>query len=220
MRNIILGIFVCSVHYFSAQQIILTEAKSHSEKKDNRLYRIKTDSSATYLGKIEIQGFLQNEVEAFQAFYKKSKTIGANTYIYNANLDIEGQPIDTPNKEILLYYSPNIPQEQNVFSVFNSTKETKMIINGEKITMPKRTYLTQYIYSNKDNYISTRHFLGSRINLYYKNEQPKQNYQVISGRFSSDKSGITGGLIFKSGDIILLENSYADFLTLFYKKLN
>lgn len=219
MKKFFLVLLAISTHYVSAQDIILSHAQSHSDNKDSRLYRIEDSTSATYLGKIEIQGFLQNEVEAFQKFYKKAKTIGANTYIYSTNTDLDGKPVQNLNKEIRLYYTPNPSEGQNTFSVFNSTKEMKILINGKKVLMPKRSYTTYSIDTKEDNYIATRHFLGSRVNIHYKSNQPKQNYQVISGRLSSDKSGITGGLIFKSGDIILLENSYADFLTIFYNKL-
>lgn len=217
MRKVFVFFSVFGFLWSSAQEIILSEAVHSHENNDKRLYRITSDSSAVYLGKIEINGFLQNEVELFDKFYKKAKIVGANTYIYKEKLNLDHKPVQSRHKEIHLYYMPTPTEGKNHFSVFNSTKEVKILINGQKLKMPPRTYLTQPIYI--DTYIATRHFLGSRINLYYNKEQPKQNFQVISGRISSDKSGSTGGLVFKTGDIILLENSYADFLTLFYEKI-
>ena len=214
--------FLIPILFFSsfsfAQTINLSEAISVNEINDRRLFRIDEAGDSKLLGKIEILGALDNETNAFNKFYEKAKVVGANSYIYNVEKDLNGDEILSNTKSISLYYTPSISKKSNSFYVFSSNKFQKLVINGNYVEMPIGTYIVGEINETESNYISTRKFLGSRINLHYKEKQPEQYFQVLSGGVSSDKSGVTGGLVLKTGDIVMLEKSFANFLTLFYHK--
>ena len=204
-----------------AQEIHLSNASKTNENNDTRLYHISAvDSSATALATIEINGILEDETLAFEKFYKKAKLVGANAYTYTPNLDLDGNPVPSLHKEIKLYYQAHPVISYNQFSVFNSSRAVNIIINGKKVALSPRTYLCREIKPEEDNYISTKKFLGSRLNLHYKKEQPALYYQVLPAGIRADNSNISGGLIIKSGDLISLEKSYADFLTLFYREVS
>ena len=61
-------------------------------------------------------------------------------------------------------------------------------------------------------------FLGSRIKLQAKNNQPEQYFQ-ISGNKISTNSPVSPGINYKTGDIIALEKSFSEFLLTIYEKI-
>lgn len=218
MKRISLLLLLISGIAFS-QNIILSEAQNVHENNDRHLYRIYQDSGLVPLGKIEINGMLNDEVKAFNNFYRKAKITGANAYYVKQKYDLNNEPIDSNPKEILLYYLDKIPVEYNTVYIFGSNKAKKISVHDKDIHLLPYTYFKTAIKPETENYISTKKFLGSGINLYYKKNQPEQYFQIVSGGVRSDRSGVTGGLIIKSGDIITLEKSYAEFLTVFYSRI-
>lgn len=203
-----------------AQAVNLTEAKTTNENNDQRLYKLEQANDAQYLGKIEILGPLENGPAAFQKFYQKARSLGANAFIFQSKKNLENQEVVSNTREIALYYSQTLPENANSYLVFNDSKGKEILVNGEKVSIPQASYYEGKIVEGESNYIATKKFLGSRVNLYYKEGQPQQNFQVISGGVRSDKSGVTGGLILKTGDLIVLERSYANFLSMFFLKSN
>ena len=203
-----------------AQAVNLTEAKTTNENNDQRLYKLEEATNAQYLGKIEILGPLENGPTAFQKFYQKARSLGANAFVFHAKKNLDNQDVVSNTREVSLYYSQTLPENANSYLVFNDSKAKEILVNGAKVAIPQTSYYEGKIADGETNYIATKKFLGSRINLYYNEGQPQQNFQVISGGVRSDKSGVTGGLILKTGDLVLLERSYANFLSMFFLKSN
>lgn len=203
-----------------AQSVNLTEAKTANDNNDQRLYKIDVVNDAQYLGKIEILGPLEDGPVAFKKFYQKARSLGANAFLYQSKKDLDNQEIATNTREVALYYTPTLPSNANSYLIYNDSKTKEVLVNGEKVTIPQNTYYEGQIKEGANNYIATKKFLGSRVNLYYKEDQPQQNFQLLSGGIRSDKSGVSGGLILKTGDLIVLERSYANFLSMFFAKAN
>ena len=59
--------------------------------------------------------------------------------------------------------------------------------------------------------------IGARIKLQAKNNQPEQYFQ-ISGKKISTNSPASPGINYKTGDIIALEKSFAQFLLTIYQR--
>ena len=64
--------------------------------------------------------------------------------------------------------------------------------------------------------ISTRKLLGSTIKLTAQNNQPVQYFQISGFGVNTNQNG-TPGVNLKSGDIVRLEQSYAQFITTIYE---
>ncbi len=218
MRNSFLVLGLLFANSIFAQKIVLSEASKVNENNDKRLYRIESTSNSIKLGTIEIVGDLDNDVAAFNAFYQKARTVGANSYIYSVEKDLNNEDIRSNVKIISLYFTQNLPEKYNTYYILNSGKSQNVVVSGKKVEIPSKSFIQDDIKTDESNYISTRKFLGSRINLYYKSSQPEQYFQVISGGVKSDQTGV-GGLVLKTGDLIMLERSFANFLTLFYKRV-
>ncbi|MDL1913671.1 MAG: hypothetical protein FDW93_04005 [Bergeyella sp.] len=198
MRFFLLLLFFVVVSFFSGQEFHLTQSLRGKSNGDKRLYRIVEDSSSVFLGSIEIYGALENEVEAFQKFYQKAKSIGANAYSLEAK-DIFGRQSSQSLKKVLrLYFVQGFTEEYNVFYVFNSGKTRKIVIDGKRVELPEDGYLRARISQKNESYISTGKFLGSSVHLYYKEGQPAQYFQVLSAGMEADHKG-GGGLFLKRG---------------------
>ena len=61
--------------------------------------------------------------------------------------------------------------------------------------------------------LSTRNLFGSSVKISYNNDQQIQYFLISAFKVKSDKSGV-GGLNLKSGDIISIDSSFGDYLTL------
>ncbi|WP_238554960.1 hypothetical protein [Chryseobacterium sp. P1-3] len=59
--------------------------------------------------------------------------------------------------------------------------------------------------------------LGSTVKIQPKTNEDNSYFQISSLKVKSDTSGY-GGLNLKSGDIVGLEKSYAEFLSVIYKE--
>ena len=91
------------------------------------------------------------------------------------------------------------------------------MINNKKIKLPQRSFLQLDLTQQEITDISVGKFLGSRIKLQAKNNQPEQYFQ-ISGKKISANSPASPGINYKTGDIIALEKSFAEFLLTIYEK--
>lgn len=221
MKSFLIYIFAFLGNCIYSQNITLSEVVKIHENTDKVFYKIDSSqiSKSIYLGKIEVQGFSANDVDVFNQIYKKAKTTGANSYILSSPKTIDGKMIFNPaNYFLSLYYTPaeNFPKQTNVIYII-SEKPCVFRINKEKIHLDSRSYYMFNLLPNEITDISTRKFLGSRIKLKAQENQATQYFQIIGPKIKSNVYG-SNGINFKTGDIIKLEKSYAEFLINIYKR--
>ena len=205
-----------------AQDIFLTEVKSTNNNSDKFLYSLKSEpnSDNQYLGRIEVSGFSLNDEEMFSQIYKKAKSIGSNTYVIKSPENIEGAVKFNPSHYyIYLYYTEQkkIAKEENIIYIINPSKEIQIRINDDKLKLTPRSFIKYNISKTEITDVSVGKFLGSRIKFHSKEDQPEQYFQ-ISGKKISANSENSPGINYKTGDIIKLEKSYAQFLINIYNK--
>lgn len=211
-------ILIFLLHGLSAQYITLSKAIKTSDNKDRFFYRIDpATTNAEYLGEVEVQGFSNNDAETFRQIYNKAKTIGANAFALRKSENLDGQITFNPAHYFLdLYYTADIPRQENLIYVISSASKPQNIkFNNKTVTLLPRTYVKHPLTEGLS--LSVGRLLGSRITLSPKQNQPEQYFQVVPAGIRADQSG-PGGLNLKSGDIILLEKSYAGFLTTIYQE--
>src|SRR5690606_40028147 len=80
-----------------------------------------------------------------------------------------------------------------------------------------RTFTKQVLQPGNIYTISTGKLLGSSAKFSAQDSQPAQYIQILPFRIGSN-SPENPGINFKTGDIQLLEKSYAQFLTVIYKE--
>lgn len=204
------------------QDIFLTEVKTTNNNSDKFLYSLKSEpnSDNQYLGRIEVSGFTLNDEEVFSQIYNKAKSIGSNTYIIKSPENIDGTANFNPSHYyIYLYYteSQKMDKEENIIYIINPSKEIQVRINNTKLKLDTRSYIKYDISKTEITDISVGKFLGSRIKFQSKDNQPEQYFQ-ISGKKISANSENSPGINYKTGDIIKLEKSYAQFLINIYSK--
>lgn len=207
-----------------SQTIFLTEAKDVGKNKDKFLYAFNNEPDSTnakYLGKIEVSGFSNDDVAVFSEIYKKAKTISANHYYIKSTESIEGEKKFNPNYYTIYLYdvdSSKMTKEQNTVYLINSDKETTVRINDNKFRLPARSYIQYNLSQSNITDISVGKFLGSRIKLQSKKDQPEQYFQILTNKISAS-SPSNPGINFKTGDIIRLEKSFAQFLLKIYQPI-
>lgn len=223
MRNLLTIAFISLIHICNAQNIYLTKVEKTNENTDKFLYKIKEEiKDAAYLGEIEVQGFSTEDAEIFSLFYKKAKEIGANTFSFKPFEGIDGsaQPFNPANYRLSLYYLPKeklINQSGYIYLYASSEKDQKISVNKKDYTISPRSYLIVKTVPGEVYTISTKKLLGSTIKIQPKENNSSQYFQISALKVKSDDSGV-GGLNLKSGDIIGLEKSYAEFLSTIYNK--
>lgn len=211
-------ILIFLLNGLSAQYITLSKAIKTSDNKDRFFYRIDpATANAEYLGEVEVQGFSNNDAEIFRQIYTKAKTIGANAFSLRKSENLDGQITFNPAHYFLeLYYTADIPRQENLIYVISSASKPQNIkFNNKTVTLLPRTYIKHALTEGLS--LSVGRLLGSKITLSPKQNQPEQYFQVVPAGIRADQSG-PGGLNLKSGDIILLEKSYAGFLTTIYQE--
>lgn len=207
-----------------SQSIFLTEAKSIGKNNDKFLYAFnkEPDSAvAHYLGKIEVSGFSSDDVTVFGEIYKKAKSISGNYHYIKSPENIEGEKKFKPNYYTLYIYDADdtkIKKEENTVYLINSESEVELRINNQKIKLPARTYIKYDLSKNNITDISVGKFLGSRIKLQSKDHQTELYFQ-IQGKKLKASSPSNPGINFKTGDIIKLEKSFAQFLINIYQPI-
>ncbi|PIF44185.1 hypothetical protein CLU96_1115 [Chryseobacterium sp. 52] len=221
MKNLAVAFSIFCIQLSAAQNVYLSKVEKTNDNKDRFLYKkAETVTGAEYLGEIEVQGFSRDDAAVFSLIYKKAKEIGANTFSFKPfeNIDGTSQPLNPANYRMALYYTPKekLAVQKGMLYVFaSSDKDQKISINKKDYILTPRSYLTLDIVPGEVYTISTKKLLGSTIKVQPKNNDENLYFQVSSLKVKSDTSG-TGGLNLKSGDIIGLEKSYAEFLSLLY----
>lgn len=223
MKNFIIILFVGLMNFAAAQNVILSKVAKVHDNKDKIFYRINPQHpEAEYLGEVEVQGFSEDDAEIFLRVYSKAKEIGANAFAYAPVQAIEGGflPFDPWNYKLALYYLPShlFSEENNMLYLFApSNKKQKMTLNEKNITLQPRTFTKQVLQPGNIYTISTGKLLGSSAKFSAQDSQPAQYIQIMPFRIGSNASD-NPGINIKTGDIQLLEKSYAQFLTVIYKE--
>ncbi|EJL70865.1 hypothetical protein [Chryseobacterium populi] len=225
MKNIGIAVFILLVQLFNAQNVYLTKVEKTNDNTDTFLYAINEEiKEAQYLGEVEVQGFSKDDAGIFSLVYKKAKEIGANTFSLQPfeNIDGSRQAFNPSNYKLSLYYLPKeklVSQTGHLYLFASSDKEQKISINKKNYLLSPRSFLIINSVPGELYTISTKKLLGSTIKIQPKANETNQYFQVSSLKVKSDTSGV-GGLNLKSGDIVGLEKSFAEFLTLIYSKTN
>lgn len=223
MKNLFIISFITLVQFLNAQNVFLTKVEKTHDNTDQILFKINDEiKDASYLGEIEVQGFSKDDAAVFSSIYKKAKEIGANAFSLKPFETIDGstQPFNPSNYRLNLYFISRdklLNQTGNIYLFASSDKEQKISINKEDLILSPRSF---YILKPKQEevyVISTRKLLGSTIKLKPTSNDGNQYFQMSSTKIKSDDSG-KGGLNLKSGDIVGLEKSYAEFLSIIYQE--
>lgn len=224
MRNYLLVVLFCLAQVVSAQKVYLTKVEKTSDNKDKFFYSLNNGSSdAEYLGEIEVQGYSRDDAGVFSMIYKKAKEIGANAFAWKPFETIDGktEPFNPANYKLGLYYisKDKISDQAGYLYLFASAdKDQKIAVNDKDYTIIPRSYLKLEIIPNQVYSISTKKLLGSSIKVQPKSGDQNMYFQVSSAKVKADHSGV-GGLNLKSGDIIGLEKSFAEFLSVIYDQV-
>lgn len=225
MRKLLIVMSLSMAAFVAAQNVLLTSVAKVSENSEKYLYRISPENpAAEYLGELEVQGFSPDDVETFGMIYKKAKEIGANTFAVSPfyNVDDSERPFDPGYYRFRLYFLParEIPADHNAIYIINgSAKSQKITYNGQNISLPPRTFIKDHLKEGKEYSLSAGKLLGSKIRMAAKDTQPVQYFQISGTRVSTNPNG-TPGLNLKSGDIIVLERSYGDYLRSIYAEIS
>lgn len=223
MKNLIIALLVLSVQIINAQNVFLTKVEKTSDNQDKFLYHItEENSNAEYLGEIEVQGFSNDDAAIFSQIYKKAKEVGANSYVIKLFENVDGgfQKFDASNYRLQLYYiSPEklSIEEGNLYLFAASSKNQKISINRKDYQLAPRTFLKIPMVGGEIYTVSTKKLLGSTIKIQKGEKSSDQYYQVSSARLGNSSQN-DGTLHLKSGDIVGLEKSFAQFLSIIYQE--
>ncbi|WP_185288791.1 hypothetical protein [Chryseobacterium lactis] len=223
MKNVAIILSILCAQLWNAQNVYLSKVEKTNNNTDKFLYKKEsTSTESIYLGEAEVQGFSKDDTAVFSMIYKKAKEIGANTFELKPfeNIDGSPQPFNPANYKVALYYTPKekiAPQHGELYIFASSEKDQKISINRKDYTITPRSFLKLKTVSGEIYTISTRKLLGSTIKIQPKAGEDTLYFQISSVKVKPDTSGV-GGLNLKSGDIVGLEKSYAEFLSLIYKE--
>lgn len=222
-KNIIIFVMMCFVQSVFAQNVFLTKVEKTNDNQDKFFYLLENKvEGAEYLGEVEVQGYSKDDVVIFNQIYKKAKEIGANSFAFKTSESIDGslQKLDPSNYKINLYYLPKdkFPvQDNSLFLFASSAKTQKISINDKNYALLPRTYICLKLSSAEIYTISTKGILGSTIKVKEEKSQSNQYFQITSLKMGGNNQN-DGTLHLKSGDIMGLERSYAEFLKLIYQQ--
>ena len=223
MKYLITTIFLLSAQFIFAQNVYLTKVEKTNVNTDKFFYHINKEiSSAEYLGEIEVQGFSNDDAAVFSQIYKKAKEVGANAFSVNPFESIDGnaQKFDVAHYKLKLYYLPTEKfsnEDGNLYLFASSAKDQKISINRKDYILSPRTYLKISLITGEVYTISTKKLLGSTIKIQKNEKNADQYYQISSARLGNSSQN-DGTLHLKSGDIVGLEKSFAEFLTMIYQE--
>lgn len=223
MKNIAIIFSILCIQLWSAQNLYLTKVEKTNDNTDKFFYR-KEDATedAVYLGEVEVQGFSKDDALIFSLVYKKAKEIGANTFQLRPFENVDGTPqaFNAANYKVALYYTPKeklTARHGEMYIFASSEKDQKISINRKDYTISPRSFLKLKVIPGEVYTISTKKLLGSTVKIQPKANEDNVYFQISSLKVKSDNSG-SGGLNLKSGDIIGLEKSYAEFLSAIYQE--
>lgn len=221
MKNIAIIFSVLCIQLWSAQNVYLTKVEKTNDNTDKFLYKKEeATADAVYLGEVEVQGFSKDDALVFSLVYKKAKEIGANTFQLKPFENVDGTPqsFNPANYKIALYYTTKeklAPKHGEMYIFASSEKDQKISINRKDYTISPRSFVKLKVIPGEVYTISTRKLLGSTVKIQPKANDDNVYFQISSLKVKPDNSGV-GGLNLKSGDIIGLEKSYAEFLSAIY----
>ncbi|WP_431612158.1 hypothetical protein [Chryseobacterium sp. 'Rf worker isolate 10'] len=223
MKNIAIIFSVLCIQLWNAQNVYLTKVEKTSDNTDKFFYKKEEAiAEAIYLGEVEVQGFSKDDALTFSLVYKKAKEIGANTFQVKPFENVDGTPqsFNPANYKIALYYTPKeklAAKHGDMYIFASSEKDQKININRKDYMISPRSFLKLNLVPGEIYTISTKKLLGSTIKIQPKANDENVYFQISSLKVKPDNSGV-GGLNLKSGDIIGLEKSYAEFLSVIYKE--
>lgn len=223
MKNLTFAMLVFYAQVVAAQNIYLTKVENPHDNTDNFLYQIKEEvKDGEYLGEIEVQGYSKDDVAVFSKIYKKAKEIGANAFSLKPFESVDGtlQKFDASHYRIQLYYLPTqgfLEETGNLYLFATADKDQKISINRKDYTLQPRTFLKIPLVTGEVYTVSTKKLLGSTIKIQKGAKNSDQYYQILSARLGNSSQN-DGTLHLKSGDIIGLEKSFAEFLTAIYQQ--
>lgn len=221
MKNVAIIFSVLCIQLWNAQTVYLSKVEKTNDNSDKFLYKKdEVGTESIYLGEAEVQGFSKDDALVFSLVFKKAKEIGANTFTIKPFENIDGSPQDfnPSNYKLALYYTPKkeLKVQDGAMYVFaSSEKNQKININKKDYIVTPRSFFKLKIVPGEVYTISTRKLLGSTVKVQPKTNDENLYFQVSSLKIKSDDSGV-GGLNLKSGDVIGLEKSYAEFLRAIY----
>ncbi|MCY0969895.1 hypothetical protein [Chryseobacterium wangxinyae] len=224
MKQFFTAIFIFSVQFIFAQNVYLNKVEKTSSNKDKFLFHLDQEiNEAEYLGEIEVQGFSQDDTAVFSQIYKKAKEIGANAFMLKPFEAINGDPqkFDPAHYILKLLYVPSdkFPSEEgNLYLFASSQKDQKISINRKDYILSPRTYLKTPMVAGEIYTVSTKKLLGSTIKIQKGPKNNDQYYRISSARLGNSSQN-DGTLHLKSGDIVGLEKSFAEFLSLIYQEI-
>lgn len=225
MKNSLKIAFLLIAGLVTAQNVILNQVVATNTNSDKFLYKINQEIvGAQYLGELEVQGFSEDDVQVFGMIYKKAKQIGANAFALHPfeAVDRGMQPFDPAHYRFKLYYVQPVDfadEENTVYLLGAALTAQKISVDGNSVQFQPRSFLKISLQDGKILSISTKKLLGSSIKLTSKPGQPAQYYQISGFSVNANPYG-SAGINLKSGDIIRLEKSYADFLITIYEMKN
>ncbi|ASK32762.1 hypothetical protein CEY12_12660 [Chryseobacterium sp. T16E-39] len=225
MKSLATAILILLTQAMSAQNVYLTKVEKTNDNSDKFLFTIKEEiKDAQYLGEVEVQGFSKDDANTFSLILKKAKEIGANAISIKPFENVDGSPqaFNASNYKLSLYYLPKdkfVSQTGHLYLFASSDKEQKISVNKKDYLISPRSFFIINAVPGEVYTISTKKLLGATIKVQPKANETNQYFQVSALKVRPDDTGV-GGLNLKSGDIIGLEKSYAEFLTLIYTKLN
>ncbi len=223
MKNYTTAILVFFLQMINAQNVYLVKVEKTNDNTDKSLYHISKEiNDAEYLGEIEVQGFSKDDAAVFSQIYKKAKEVGANSYTLKPFESIDGnlRKFDASNYRFQLYYIPSeklVQEEGNLYLFAASSKDQIISINRKDYTLAPRKYLKISLVSGETYTISTKKLLGSTIKIQKGTKNSDQYYQISSARLGNSSQN-DGTLHLKSGDIVGLEKSFAEFLSVIYQE--
>lgn len=224
MKNVITVFALFLINISFAQNVLLNKVEATGKNTDKFLYKINPDSvKSQYLGEIEVQGFSGNDTAVFDLIYKKAKSIGANAFSYKPFNSIDGilEKLNPTHYLLNLYEvkRDDFPDRSNLLYVISSApKMQKISINDKVIELPVRSYNLKKLLPGEIYTISTRKFLGSSVKVISDKHENGQYFQISSFKVNSNSYG-KAGINIKTGDILKLEKSYGDFLSIIYTQV-
>lgn len=224
MKNLIVVTLMFFAHIMSAQNVYLTKVEKTNENTDKFLYHIKDPGNdAQYLGEIEVQGFSKDDAAVFSQIYKKAKEVGANSFSVKPfeSIDENPQKFDASHYRLQLFYTPTEKfslEEGNLYLFATSHKDQKISINRKDYILQPRTFLKMAMVSGEIYTVSTKKLLGSIIKIQKGAKNSDQYYQISSAKLGNSSKN-DGTLHLKSGDIVGLEKSFAEFLSIIYQEI-
>lgn len=220
MKNLIFILALSTANYSHAQSVTFSHVEKSVENKDKTLYNINSYATdAVYLGEIDVMGSTQDYPKMFNLVYQKAKEIGANSFALGRTETIEGgkRPFNPQHYYLKLYHADadKISQQSNQLYLLNiSNKELKIDVNNSTVKLKPLSYISQKLTAGEVLSVSTRQLFGSNVSFTGSEHQSVQYFQIVGPRVRANHES-NGGINFKTGDIVKLERSYAEFLLIY-----